>query len=1124
MKKFSKYHYGNGNGIFKLLMIMKLTLLLFFLPLLSLSATSYSQGEKISLEVKDVSLKEILKEIEGQSNYRFIYKDELVRDEIGYSLHFKKENISDILDKILDKSNVDFSILEDNLVVLVPKGIIKKQTITVKGTIKDIKGYPLPGVNVVEQGTTNGTVTDLDGNYSIDISSPGAILSFSYVGYLTEDIEVGNQNIINVTLIEDIQTLDEVVVVGYGTMKKTDLTGSVASVKGEDLTKVSASSVSTAIAGRLPGLQVTQATGDPGSSSILRIRGVGSVYSGVDPLVLIDGFQGSLSQVSPSDVESVTVLKDAASASIYGAMAANGVILVTTKKGKIGQPLKLELTAKYGIQQPTNIPEILDSEEWCRKMNEATMASSGIEYWTGAQAPELQTTNTNWLEYIFRDDAPVQDYHLSASGGTENLRYSVNLGYFDQDGIMINRNYKKYNIRSNLEYSSKRFTAGLNIYKMQSWNKDNTNYYIFTDAFLAPPTIPLYNSDGLPGTPREGYQGEDVLQNPTPTMDAISRQYELQSKYSVANLFAEIEFIDGLKFKTVFNASTTDTYDEEFFPEWYSYRPDDTEHETVFMGNSTAELEVSSSTYYSWETQNLLTYTKDLNKHHINLLAGISAQKSKSASLFASKTGFPRNSLVSLNAGSENQSISGSSGESSLYSQFGRANYSYSDKYLLQFNIRRDGSSTFAPEHRWGIFPSISVGWRISEEGFMQSLNFIDNLKLRAGIGSLGNTSIPSNQWFSSVSFYGDYVFGATQSQSSGAALSGAYNENISWETTTTTNIGFDLQMNKGMFDISFEVFKRNTTDMLLVLPLPTTTGYSSNPYVNIGGVDNIGWEFSGTYRNNMGALRYDVSFNLTHVENEVVDMGGVSPIIETYTRTQEGEAINSYYGYVVEGIYQSESDIENNPSFDGAHPGDFKYKDLDNDGDIDEEDREFLGNAIPQFYYGGNINLAWKNFDLGLFFQGEFNKKIMMTPEFGMDFGVLYDYTNMFKEVYDNRWTQEGDDSYYPAIGSGDRGINNACNTRWIQNASYLRLKNIQLGYTLPTKITSKIKVDNLRIFLTATNLLTITDYIGFDPEMGTRQKRTDGTSLYMDQVYTRGGCDIPQAKTMQVGVNINF
>ncbi len=1125
MKKNHNYGAWHYHALKKTFRVMRIVLIISLVCIMqSFALESYTQNSKISLSVKEMKLADIMARIEGQTKYHFAYNKTEIDVDKSYSVNINDAEIIEVLSALFSKGDVNYTIIDRQIVLSSYKETsISQQQKSVSGKVTDSSGLPLPGVTVAAKGTTTGVITDTNGTYSLSNISRSTILQFSFIGMKTQEIALDNKTTINVKMQEENISVDEVVVVGYGTMKKSDLTGSVSSVKGDYLTKVSAASVSAAITGRLPGLQVTQSSGEPGSGSVLRMRGVGSVYSGTDPLVLIDGFEGSMNQVAPSDVESITLLKDAASASIYGSRAANGVILITTKKGAQNQPLKLEVNVQAGMQQATRIPEVLNSQEWCRKMNQATKARSGVEYWTAAQAPELQTTDTNWLDYIFQA-AQVQDYHISATGGAQKLRYSVNLGYFDQEGIIIGQNYRRFSIRSNVDYITDRFSAGASIFQFRTWSASTLNPEIaLFDAFRTPLTIPVYNTDGLPGTPRIGYSGENVLQDNTPSMDAIAREYSRTENASTVNLYAELMLFRGLKYKTVFNVSTSDSYDQTFTPVWFSYRPSDIEHTTVYKGNSLSSMVCNDYTSYFWEVQNLLTYTKDINKHHIDVLAGVSAQKSKSSSIYAYRENFPRNNLTSLSAGSDNPNASGLSSISSLESQFGRINYSYSDKYLAQFNIRRDGSSVFAPKNRWGIFPSASVGWRVSEEEFLKNNPVISNMKLRAGIGSLGNSNIPAYKWLSTIGFGAGYVLGSTQTLNSGSSVSGAYNEDISWESTATTNIGLDLSLYKNKFNISFEVFKRKTTDMLLLLPLPSTTGYNSNPYVNIGGVDNRGWEFTGEYNNHINELKYSISFNITHVKNEVVDMGGVSPIIDFYSRTQEGQAISSFYGYEVEGIYQSATDISNSPTLSGAKPGDFKYKDLDNSGTITAADRTFLGNAIPKFYYGGNINLSWRAFDMSMQVQGEYKKKIMVEPSYGMDFGALYDYANMFKEVYDDRWDQEGDDSYYPALGSGIRGINNACNTRWLQDAGYIRIKSIQLGYTLPKHFFSVLPVENLRIFLTGTNLLTFSKYVGFDPEMGTRQKRSDSTG-YMDKVYTRGGCDYPQAKTLQVGVNIIF
>ena len=1115
--------HGLSPCVLKMLKIMKLTVFLLLTTFIAVCASeTYSQTARLSVKAERISLEEFLIRIEDQSEFRFFYTGE-INVEKKVSGDFKNQKITEILDDIAGDVGIKYEVIGRQIILSPINSNDRIRSIqqqkSISGKVSDASGSPLPGVSIIIKGTTQGTIADTDGTFSLSNVPSNATLVFSFVGMKRQEISVEGKSSIEVVMEEDVIGLEEVVAVGYGTMKKADLTGSISSAKGEDLVKVNASNVGTAIAGRLPGLHVSQSSGSAGASSILRIRGVGSVYSGVDPLVIIDGFQGSINQVSPNDVETITVLKDAASASIYGARAANGVILITTKTGKRNQALKVDFNAKYGVQQATNIPKMLDSEEWCRKMNQSTMARTGTEYWVGDQAPENQTTNTDWFDYIFQS-APVQDYNLSATGGAKNMRYAVNMNYYDQDGIMIGQNYQRASARSNIEFVTEKFSAGLRTYHYRTWSSNHSAD--IGSAMFTPPTIPIYNEDGLPGTPREG-TGEDQLQNNTPVMSYNSVDNSVKANSTTVNTYAEVELYEDLKFKTVFNISGYDSYREEFRPEWFSYRPNDPDHLSPYRHQSPASLTVYDHTSSLWEWQNLLTYNKDYKKHHLDVLAGISAEKSESAYMTGYINTFARNILTSLNAGSEDKNISGSSGDVSLHSQFGRINYSFDNKYLLQANVRRDGSSVFAPKNRWGVFPSVSVGWRISEENFFKDNAVISNMKLRAGIGSLGNSNIPSYQWLSSISFSPGYVLGEQQALNAGTAVSGAYNEDISWEKTTTTNIALDLGLFDSKFNMTLDVFKRKTTDMLLILPLPSTTGYSSNPYVNIGGVDNSGWEFTAQYNNNERELKYNLAFNITHVKNEVVDMGDVAPIIDTYTRTEEGQPINAYYGYVVEGIYQSEADIADSPTLDGARPGDFKYKDLNENGEIDPEDRKFLGNSIPQFYYGGTIDLFWKNFDMSIQLQGEFDRQIMVTPQYAMDFGGLYDYTNMYQEVYDNRWVQEGDDSYYPAIGSGIRGINNVCNTRWLMDADYFRVKNLQVGYTIPKALFSGTPISNIRIFFSGTNLLTITDYVGFDPEIGVRQKRSDSTG-YIDMVYTSGGANTPQAKTFQAGVNITF
>ena len=1100
---------------------MKISLFLLFFITFTITANIYSQETTIDLQVKDISVRDLFKIIEDKSNVRFFYSNDLRNLNRIISLSAQNLPLAKILDQVLSDSNVSYKVFDNNIVVITPFG--PTTPIKVKGNVTDDdEGKPLPGVSVGVNSTSQKVITDLNGNYTIEVANKEALLEFSFMGFETERIQVSNQSVINVKLRSEVKKLEEVVIIGYGSQKKADVTASVSSAKGDDLTKVSAANIGTAISGRLSGLQVTQESGLPGASVTFKERGVGSVYSDNSPLILIDGFKGDLNTVDVNDVESVTLLKDAASAAIYGSWAANGVVLITTKRGK-NKPLKIEIISKSGYQWATHIPKFLNSVEWANKMNESTLNRKGIIYWKGDQAPELQTTNTNWFDYIFRK-APVSDMYVSATGGTEKLQYAVSLGYFDQDGILIGTHYKRFNLRANIDYITDKFTFGTNFSQFKSWYT-NTNAFDgendpILDAVRTPPTIPVLNPDGFPGTPRTGYPGEDLLLDQTPRMDAISKNDLLLDNTSVANLYSEIKLLKGLKYKAVFNINSTNNFYRYFKNQWYSFKAEDINHRDPYKANSIASLTEKSGDNFTWEVQNLLMYTLELKDHHVDALLGISAQKIKVNGMWASIDGIPRNDLLSLDAGNAGPQNGGGPSTSSISSKFGRVNYAFKNKYLAQVNIRRDGTSVFAPGHRWGVFPSASVGWRISDEDFLKNSPVIRNLKLRAGYGTLGNSNIPLFQWLSTVAF-GGYFFGDPQTLVPTAGITEAYNENIQWEKTTTLNLGMDLGLVNNKLLITAEVFNRKTSNMLLVQPLPLTAGVFRNPFINIGGVDNRGWEFSLEYNNNFGNLNYGLSFNMTHVKNKVVDMGDFKPINELNTRTEQGHPINYYYGYQVLGIYQTQLEIDTTPKRKGiiSKPGDYRYRDIDHNDTIDAMDRSDIGSAIPQFYYGASFFLNWKGIDVSFLLQGEFNKKFMMDPSVAMDFGSFCDYTNMYKSVYDKRWKGPGDQSYYPALGSGERTSD--CNDRWVQNASYLRIKSIQLGYTLPNKISSKLHVQKLRIFLTGTNLFTFTKYPGFDPEIGGTDKRADGNN-YMDKVDSPGGLNYPQAKVIQIGINI--
>jgi len=1094
--------------------IMKVLFILLTASLVSFASGSYSQSKSLSFRLEQANLLEVFQQIEKQSDMLVAYDVSNIDTEQRINIAVDNASIENVLNKALGNTDLTYKIMNRYIIISrnenEPSSVSQQQK-SLSGSVTDSSGAPLPGVTVVIKGKATGTITDANGNFSLANVPTDATVKFSFIGMKAQEVSVAGKSSINIIMTEESIGIGEVVAIGYGTIKKVNLTGSVATVSGNDLMKVSGSGASTAFAGRMPGVMVTQTDGAPGSGASIKIRGIGSLNSNNDPLVLIDGFAGSLDGVPPADIESISVLKDAASAAIYGSRAANGVILVTTKKGKKDQPFKVEVTARTGVQQATHLPAILNTREWINKSNETVTGAGGNALWVTGDPktdPSLQTTNFNWMDYVFRS-APVSDVNASMNGGTSKLRYSANVGYFDQQGIVIGEGFKRASIRTSIDYITDKFSTGVTMSQFKTWSNSNINRsYLFQDIFRTPPTIAANNPDGTISGARPGYDGENILDY-TPAMDAAMRDYSGGSNSSAANLYAEVQLLKGLKLKTVLNTGSYSFSDGTFLNVWKSFAPDG----TPGKGNATAQYINSENTSWSWESQNLLTYTLSIKDHHVDVLLGASAQKSTYSGFNATKSGYLRNELHALDAGSTLVSAGGSEGKSSMASQFGRLNYSYKSKYLFEANVRRDGSSVFAPGHQWGVFPSASAGWRVSEENFIKTVPAISNLKLSAGYGSLGNQGINPNLWLGLLNFQ-KYVFNNTVVST--AQLNSMYNENISWEKTTELNMRMDLGLLNNKLNFTAEVFNRKTTDMLLEVPVPLTMGGVGNPYDNVGAVNNKGWEFSADYNDRAGEFRYGVSFNISHVKNEVTQLVETVKTIDqtynnnVYTRTEVGQALRSYYGYVVDGIWQNASEIANSGytiKVGGSKPGDFRYKDLNNDKIIDNKDRTFLGNSFPQYYYGGNLFLQWKGIDCNMLLQGVFKRKIYVSPEYGMDLG-RYSYANIYKEFYDQTWKQDGDGSKYPQLGhSAD---NNLINSTWVQDASYMRIKNLEVGYTLPKAFVSKLNLQQLRVFANATNLLTLTKYIGFDPEM--------------DRNITYGGADYPQAKTFSLGVNVTF
>jgi TonB-linked SusC/RagA family outer membrane protein len=1095
-------------------------------------ATGYAQ--KVTINLKEVYLDKVFKEIQRQTDYLFLYTGEEVRKAGKISVNVKDATVEEALKQSLQSTGFRFRIVDKTIVLdakplpPVPQKQADIAPIKIKGTVSNqATKEPMRGVSVGIKGKSTVVVTNELGEFEID-ADPGQILIFTYIGFASREVTISEETNLSVQLTEKPKDMSEIVVIGYGTSRKADLTGAVGTVNSAALGKVSSTNLGQAIQGRMSGVQVTQSSGQPGSGAEVKVRGVGSVKSGNSPLVLVDGFVGSLNELDADDVESITVLKDASAASIYGSRAANGVLLVTTRKGKSGKT-NVEFKTEYGWQSLTKQPDYLNGPEWAEHQNEARKYNGKSPFWTGAQAPETITEWTDWSDFVFRT-APFQDYHLGITSGSEKTKMAMGLGYTDQEGTIIGTNFNRINARINLQYDiSKRIRTGINIsYIRTNYTTTITPFSSSGPAALngitaAPPTIPAYNPDGLPGAPRPGFPGEAYITNTTWKTPSIAHNIlDNRNRYNktFGNLFGEVDIIDGLKYKLVVNGSIATYLNDEWQGKWAIYSPTDLEHLTPLAQGATASLTNTARESYIWEVQNLLTYSKSFGRHNIDALLGASYEQGDGYQFNASKNDFPNNDLRAIGAGNTMASIGGGFVDPySLVSQFGRINYSYDSRYLFQANIRRDGSSVFAPGRQYGVFPSFSAGWRISEERFFERFTgTVSTLKLRASWGQLGNANIPAYSWISTIDVTGGAIFGNPQNRLPAYYPTQLSNEKVKWETTTTSNFGIDLGLFNDRLTIEADLYDKRTTDMLLDATIPFTAGYTAGPVVNIGEVRNRGWELNLRYQNKWNELNYSASFNISQNKNELTDLGGVKPIINGPLRSDVGLPLNAYWGFQTNGIWKSTEEINNNPHRTGDRPGMIRYMDRTGDKQITDADKTMIGSYLPKTVFGFNLELGWRGFDFSMLIQGERDKDMLVESVFGGN-GEGED-NNIDRYYWTNRAILDNNGNVIsgttPAAGAvkGDM----TWSSFLVQDASYTRIKNMQFGYTLPKAWSSKVKVQSLRLYVNATNLVTWTDFIGYDPEM----RPSEPANI---NAYSRGGVDAyPVAKTVTMGIRLVF
>ncbi|MFI3264887.1 MAG: TonB-dependent receptor [Rikenellaceae bacterium] len=1031
-------------------------------------------------------------------------------------------------------------------ILLVSIVSLNAQTLTVTGVVVDESGEGVIGANVIITGTTNGTVTDIDGNFILEGVPAGAELDISYIGMVSQSI-VATAKAINIVLVADAVMADEVIVIGYGTQKKSVVTAAISSVDVDNLNKVIPTRIDNALKGQVAGVTVTSNSGQPGDSSQVRIRGVGTINDS-DPLYIVDGMpiDGGIDYLNIADIESVEVLKDAASGAVYGARAANGVILVTTKGGTAGKTI-VNYNFMYGIQNPWSTRDVLNAEEYQTLRNEMRVNSGLTPLYSN---PSSAGEGTDWQEELFYDNAPTQSHQLSVSGGSEKSTYFASAGYFKQDGIIggdyDRSNYERINLRFNnnyelFDFSSKRdylnkmtFTTNIAYTRTISTGITTNSEYgspLGSAVMLSPDlsvyatdpdaTLALYpnaitNSEGRVYT----IAGDDYNEITNPIAQLELPGEVGQSDKFVSSFAAELQIWDNIKFKSSFSSDLAFWGSDGWLPAYY-----------LGKSNYKDESEVWSSMNrsFTWQIENVISYNKTFGDHSVSAILGQSAKKGQSRYLWGKNISLQEENgnMANLDfavGGKEDQESAGALGSAeTMSSLFTRIDYNYKERYMAQVTVRRDGSSNFGPNNKYAAFPSASIGWNVTNEEFASALpSWIYNLKLRASWGVNGNSNIEAFRYTTLVNSGNNYTFGTGDYETidNGAKPNGLENPSLKWEESTQTDIGVDLSMFKGAVTFTADWYKKRTDGMLMTVPVPAYTGDSA-PIGNVGVMTNSGVEFDVKYKFSVSDVHFSLGANASYLVNVLNDLGNTEGYVNydsvqgigTVTRAENGESFPFFYGKKTDGIFQNWEEVYSYVNGDGdliqpnAQPGDVRFVDMDGDGNIDDEDRTNLGKGTPDWTYGFTASVEYKNFDFNLFFQGVAGVQI-----YDASFRNDLTASNMPSYMLD-RWCGEGTSDTIPRLSESDENGNWLSSDLYVKNGAYLRLKSIQLGYTLPQKISQKAFISNIRLYIAAENLLTFTEYDGFDPEIA-----SGGTSLGVD----RG--TYPQSKTYMVGANITF
>jgi TonB-dependent starch-binding outer membrane protein SusC len=1011
--------------------------------------------------------------------------------------------------------------------------------VIVTGRITDEESNPIPGANILIKGTAIGTTTDSDGKFSLNVPDASSVLVISFIGYMSKEVVVGNQTEINVSLEADVKQLSEVVVVGYGTQKKASVTGAISSVSAQEISAQPVVNVGQALQGRIAGVTVVN-NGAPGEAPLIRIRGIGTINN-ANPLFVVDGFPTSdLNSFNPKDIQSVDVLKDASAAAIYGSRASNGVVIITTKSGANNQKLTVNFDSYYGVEQAWRKLDLLNTEQYIDYATELMTNADIYKNETNGTDPDVvvgsgvpdrielggldmpinsqtsqtfRQTNTDWQDLMFRTGR-IQQHKVELAGGSASSKMFASVGYYEQEGIMLGTGYKRGDARFNSDHNvTKRVTIGQNFYvafderKIEQQAGGRTQLqHIFRSA----PYFPVYNPDNFGGF--FGAQEADGSDPENPVRIATQDKQNQQRLKFLGNAYVDVKIFDFLSYRFKGGVDYVD----------YTQRSHSPAYSTGgFSNRAAAAIAQNRQHFTSVLLTNQLTFNKAFGKHSINAIV-VAEQQTNNFSQTSGAGENPLSNDILEPVALSKVSFSGNKSESALISYIGRLNYEFNGKYLVGASFRRDGSSRFSPDHRWGNFPAVSAGWRITEESFMANNSVVSDMKLRASYGVTGNNTSGDYAWITTISGNQIYQFDkAGGTGSSGYTIRALANPDLKWETTYMANVGLDMGLLNNQFTLSLEYFNNRTKDMIIQRPIPLSYGYDVAPYDNVGEVENKGFEVELGYAKSQGDFTFNAAGNISFVRNEVLSLGDEGTTIaqgdwygDNLTLTEVGEPIGYFNGYVVDGLFQEGESTAMQPK---ARPGDIRFKDVTGDGVLNSEDKVNVGHFLPDFSYGVNFSANWKGFDASLFLQGVSGNQIYSIVKYDLE--GMSRLFNSGTAVLD-RWTPTNTDTNVPRAVSGDPNQNARASNRFVEDGSYFRVKNLTLGYNFSSVGSlTKNALTRVRIYTTMQNLLTITKYkSGYDPEIGNRNAGANGLTQGID--YGQ----FPQARSIVVGLQVGF